>query len=155
MMPTDANPAGNVFGGTIMRLVDEVAGIVSQRHARTNVVTARMHQMDFLEPVMVGDVLSLEGALVYVGQSSMDVRIEIMAENLGTGERVRAGTAWLTLVSLDSRGRPTEVPLKVEPRTEEEREWFGEAKARREREKAERAARRPQTRSGRSAARGR
>ncbi|MHB8584214.1 MAG: acyl-CoA thioesterase [Thermoplasmatota archaeon] len=140
MMPSDANPAGNVFGGTIMKIVDEVAGIVAQRHARMNVVTARMHEMDFLAPVMVGDVLTLTGALIYVGHSSMDVRVEISAENLGTGEHVLTGIAWLTLVALDSRGRPTHVKTKVEPRNDIERAWAKEAQERREREAAARKA---------------
>lgn len=135
MMPPDANPAGNVFGGTIMKIVDEVAGIVAQRHARKNVVTARMHTMDFHEPVFVGDLLILEGALVYTGKTSMDVRIEIHAENLETGERVHTGTTWLTLVALNERGRPTAVP-RFEPKTEEEKRWWAEADERRKRERA-------------------
>src|SRR5207247_10287461 len=86
MMPQDANPHGNVHGGVIMRAVDEVAGLVAHRHARRNVVTARLDRMDFLEPVFIGNALTLHAQLAYTGRTSMEIMIEIKAENLDTGE---------------------------------------------------------------------
>jgi acyl-CoA hydrolase len=121
MMPTDANPHGNVHGGVIMRVVDEVAGIVAHRHARRNVVTARLDRMDFLEPVFVGNALTLEARLVYTGRTSMEVMVDITAENLDTGEVVHTGTAWLTMIALNERGKPVPVPPVV-PETDAEKQ---------------------------------
>src|SRR5579885_3284561 len=109
MMPSEANPHGNVHGGVIMKYVDEVAGIVAHRHARRNVVTARLDRMDFLEPVFVGNALTLDARLCYCGRTSMEIMVDIRAENLDTGEVVHTGTAWLTMIALNERGRP--VPI--------------------------------------------
>ena len=119
MMPPDANPHGNVHGGVIMKFVDEVAGIVAHRHARRNVVTARLDRMDFLEPVFVGNALSLDARIAYTGRTSMEVVVDIRAENLDTGEVVHTGTAWLTMIALNERGRPSAVPAIVAETDEE------------------------------------
>src|SRR5438477_5832885 len=119
MMPSDANPHGNVHGGVIMRTVDEVAGLVAHRHARRNVVTARLDRMDFLEPVFVGNALTLDAQLCFTGRTSMEVMVDIRAENLDTGEIVHTGTAWLTMIALNERGKPVEVD-PVFPETEAE-----------------------------------
>jgi len=139
MMPTDANPHGNVHGGMVLKYVDELAGIVAHRHARRNVVTARVHRMDFHEPIFIGNALILTGRLVYCGRTSMDVVVDIEAENLDTGEIVKTGTCWLTMVALNERLRPVPVP-PVYPETEEERHVFEEAKRRREDRKGEESA---------------
>ena len=138
MMPPDANPHGNVHGGVIMKVVDEVAGIVAHRHARRNVVTARLDRMDFHEPVFVGNALNLEACLTYTGRTSMEVMVDIRAENLDTGEVVHTGTAWLTMIALNERGRPVAVP-PLEPHTDAERALFEEGKARYEARRKERA----------------
>lgn len=130
MMPMDANVQGNVFGGSILKLVDEVASIVAARHAGTNVVTASIDRLDFYAPVYVGDFLRLMASLNYVGRTSMEVGVRIEAENPLTGEIRHTGTCYLTYVALDGKGRPTEVPrLKIE--TEEERKRWEEAERRR------------------------
>lgn len=139
MMPPDANPHGNVHGGVIMKAVDEVAGIVAHRHARRNVVTARLDRMDFHEPVFVGNALSLEASLTYTGRTSMEVMVDIRAENLDTGEVVHTGTAWLTMIAMNDRGRPVPVP-PIEPRTAEEKALFEQGRARYEARRKERAA---------------
>jgi len=141
MMPPDANPHGNVHGGVIMKVVDEVAGIVAHRHARRNVVTARLDRMDFHEAVFVGNALTLQACLAYTGRTSMEVMVDIHAENLDTGEVVHTGTAWLTMIALNDRGRPVAVP-PVQPETEEERELYERGKARYEARRAEKAAKR-------------
>ena len=138
MMPPDANPNGNVHGGVIMRVVDEVAGIVAHRHARRNVVTARLDRMDFLEPVFVGNALSLDARLAYCGKTSMEVMVDIRAENLDSGEVVHTGTAWITMIALNERGRPVHVP-PVEPSSDEEKRLFELGRARYEARKRERA----------------
>jgi len=123
MMPADANPMLNVYGGSIMKYIDEVAAVVAIRHARAKSVTASIERMDFLEPVLVGDLLLLKAALIYTGTTSMVVGVRVEAENLSTGKRVKTGSCYLTFVALDDRGRPHAVP-PVEPATPEEKKWF-------------------------------
>jgi acyl-CoA hydrolase len=130
MLPSDANPKGNVFGGVILKHVDLVAGIVSKRHARnTNCVTASIDRMTFLKPVYIGNALILSARLNYVHRSSMEVEVTIEAENLDDATKVRTGTAFVTTVALDRNGRPTEVPQLV-LRTAEDRRRFKEGEAR-------------------------
>lgn len=130
MLPSDANPKGNVFGGVILKHVDLVAGIVSKRHARnTNFVTASIDRMTFLKPVYVGNALILSARLNYVHRSSMEVEVSIGAENLDDGTRVRTGTAFVTTVALDRNGRPTEVP-QLALKTADDRRRFREGEAR-------------------------
>ena len=130
MMPTDANPLGNVFGGTILRLMDEAAGIVAARHARANTVTASVDRMDFWAPVFVGDLLVLKAAVNSVGRTSMEVGVRIEAENLKTGERTHTGSCYLTYVALDENRHPMEVPPII-PETPAEKQRYREALERR------------------------
>lgn len=139
MMPPDANPHGNVHGGVIMKFVDEVAGIVAHRHARRNVVTARLDRMDFHEPVFVGNALILDARLAFTGRTSMEVMVDIRAENLDTGEVVHTGTAWLTMIALNERGRPVAIQ-PIEPESDEERALHEVARQRYEARQAERKA---------------
>jgi acyl-CoA hydrolase len=130
MLPSDANPKGNVFGGVILKHVDLVAGLVAKRHARkTNCVTASIDRMTFHKPVYIGNALILSARLNYVRRSSMEVEVTIESENLDDGTRVRTGTAFVTMVALDGNGRPTEVPLLV-LETEEDRRHFRDGEAR-------------------------
>lgn len=110
MMPTDANIAGNVFGGTILKMIDEVSGLVAVRHSNSNVVTASIEHMDFLWPVHIGDLLSMDAKLTYVGRSSMEVTVRVISEDLVTGETHYAGDSVVTLVALDRDGHTTQVP---------------------------------------------
>ena len=86
MFPPDANQAGNIHGGSIMKLIDTAAGIVAMRHCRTNVVTASMDRLDFYEPVFVGELVILRAAINYVGKTSMEVGVRVEAEDLMTGD---------------------------------------------------------------------
>jgi len=130
MMPMDANVAGNVFGGTILRLVDEVASIVAFRHSRRNVVTASIDRMDFFSPVYIGDLLRLYASINYAHRTSMEVGVRVEAENPGSGRVRHTGTCYLTLVALDKEGKPTRVPeLRVE--TDNEKRRWAEAEIRR------------------------
>lgn len=140
MMPPDANPHGTVHGGVIMKVVDEVAGIVAHRHARRNVVTARLDRMDFLEPVFVGNALSLDARLVFTGKTSMEIMVDIRAEDMDTGEIVHTGTAWLTMIALNDRQRPVTVP-PVHPATDEEKALHDLGRARYEARRKERTTR--------------
>ncbi len=137
MFPSEANPAGNVFGGEILKQIDIVAGIVGHRHCRTNAVTASIDRVDFLKPVFVGDVLILNARLNCVKKSSMEIEVRVEAENLLNGMRTLTGTAFVTMVALDKNGRPTEVP-KLLLKTREEKKRFSEGLARMKRRAKER-----------------
>ncbi len=130
MMPQDANIQGNVYGGTIMKLVDEIAGIVAGRHCRQNVVTASIDRMDFFKPVYIGNLLILKAAVNHVGRTSLEVGVRIEAEDLKTGEVVHTASSYLTFVALDSEGKPTLVPAII-PETSEEKRRFNEGAQRR------------------------
>jgi acyl-CoA hydrolase len=133
MMPPDANPMGNVFGGVILKHVDLIAGIVAKRHAgHGNIVTATMDRMTFMRPVFIGNALVLSARINYVRRSSMEVEVTVDSENFDEGARVRTGTAFVTLVALDKRGKATEVPQLL-LKTEEEKKRFEDGKKRMER----------------------
>jgi acyl-CoA hydrolase len=130
MMPMDANISGNVFGGTILRLIDEVASIVALKHARSNVVTASVDRMDFLAPVYIGDLLRMIASVNYVHKTSMEIGVRVEAENPLTGQTRHTGTCYLTCVALDENGRPKPVPALSADTEEEKRRWV-EAETRR------------------------
>jgi acyl-CoA hydrolase len=113
MMPQDANIAGNVFGGTIMKTVDETAYVSATRHARANIVTASVDKMDFLSPVHVGDLLTLKANVNAVWRTSMKVGVRVEAEDPMTGIKRHTGSSYLTVVALDAEGKPKEVPMLV------------------------------------------
>jgi acyl-CoA hydrolase len=113
MMPQDANIAGNVFGGTILKMVDEIAYVAATKHTRTNVVTASVDRMSFLSPVRVGDLLTLKANVNAAWRSSMEVGVRIEAEDPRTGEVRHTGSSYLTVVALDPSGNPCEVPELV------------------------------------------
>ncbi len=120
MMPMDANVAGNVFGGSILRMIDEAASIVAFKHARSNVVTASIDRMDFYSPVYIGDMLRLIASINYVHRTSMEIGVRVEAENPLTGEVRHTGTCFLTYVALDRQHRPIPVP-PLKPETEDEK----------------------------------
>lgn len=106
MFPSDANPAGNVFGGEILKHIDMVAGIVAQRYSQSNAVTVSMDSVNFLKPVFVGNVLKLNARINYVHNSSMEIEIKAEAEDIVTGIRTITGTAFVTFVALDDNRKP-------------------------------------------------
>lgn len=137
MGPTDANTAGNVHGGVIMRMCDEVAGIAAIRHSGLPVVTAGMDRMTFIEPVLVGNLVTVRASVNAVWRTSMEVGVRVESENVRTGECVHTSTAYLTMVALDEAGRPTEVPA-LAPETPDELRRQREAQVRRDNRLAER-----------------
>ena len=131
MFPSDANPAGNVFGGAILKHIDMVAGIVAQRHSQTNAVTVSMDKISFLKPVFVGNVLFVTARVNYVQKSSMEIEVNVEAEDIAKGTRVHTGNAFVTFVALNANGKPDPVPqLRVE--TPEDQKRFDEGKLRME-----------------------
>lgn len=135
----DANTVGHVHGGIIMRLCDEVAGIAAIRHCGTRVVTAAMDRMTFLNPVYVGQLVTLRATVNAAWRTSMEVGVRVESEHVATGEVAHTSTAYLTMVALDEDGRPSPVPPLV-AQTAEERRREQEAQLRRQNRLAEREA---------------
>jgi uncharacterized protein (TIGR00369 family) len=136
MIPQDANPAGNIHGGVIMKLIDTAAAVVARRHARSNVVTASIDRLDFHCPVYIGDLVFFKASLNLAGRTSMEVGVKVESENLMTGEVRHTSSAYLTFVALDANGRPKEIPPLIID-TEEGVRRNCEAKARKEMRLAE------------------
>ena len=132
MQPDQANPSGNVHGGEIMKLMDNAAYVVAQRHARTNVVTARVDELIFHQPIYVGNLVTCHAFLTFVNRSSMEVVVTVAVENLFSESPGKCAlTAYFTMVALNVGGKPLSVlPLKLE--TEEEKIRFEEGRRRHE-----------------------
>jgi acyl-CoA hydrolase len=127
----EANSAGFVHGGVVMRMCDEAAGIAAIRHCGRRVVTAAMDRMTFTEPVWVGELLRCRASVNAVWRTSMEVGVRVEAENAVTGEVRYTGTAYLTMVSVDEKGKPMPVPrLKIESEDEERRQREAETRRR-------------------------
>ena len=141
MTVLDTNLLGTVHGGVVMKLVDDVAGVVAQRHSGGAAVTASMDEMAFLEPVRVGDLVHAEGQVNWTGTTSMEVGVRVLAEPWDRAgvEPVRVATAYLVFVAVDEDGHPRAVP-PVRPETDEDRRRVGEAEIRRTHRLARRAA---------------
>lgn len=128
-VPTDANFMGNVFGGVILAEIDRVAYVTATRHSGLNCVTASFDRVDFLAPVRLGQVVTFDSRITYVGHSSMEILVEVHAEDLAGGPTRQVGTAFVTMVAVGPDGRPTPVrPLELS--TDDERRLFREGEAR-------------------------
>jgi acyl-CoA hydrolase len=134
---SDANLAGNVHGGVIMYLCDEVAGIAAVRHSGGRVVTVAMDRMTFLHPVYVGHLLTVKATVNAAWRTSMEVGVRVESENIRTGEVTHTSTAYLTMVALDEEGRPMQVP-PLRPESPDEQRRAREAQLRRDNRLAER-----------------
>jgi len=136
-LPQDANRAGNVHGGVVMKHVDSAAAVAATRHARCDCVTASIDKLDFYSPVYIGNLLTLKASINLVGRTSMEIGVRVEAEDLITGETTHTATAYLTFVALGEDGRPTKVPpLILHSKREERRNR--EARLRREKRLSER-----------------
>jgi uncharacterized protein (TIGR00369 family) len=123
MEVTDANLAGNVHGGVIMRLADTAAALAAIRHAEGLCVTVSVDELSFLEPVHVGDVVQLRASVNDVGTTSLECGVRVEAENPISGRTVHAATAYFVFVALDDEGRPRPVPpLEIETEIERRRQ---------------------------------
>ena len=133
----DANSAGNVHGGTVLKLADEVAGLAAMRHSKRRVVTAGVDRVTFLVPIEIGELVTLSASVNAVWRTSMEIGVRVTAERPGHTEPHHTNTAYFTMVALDEDGKPCEVPpLEVENATERRRER--EAQTRRRNRLAER-----------------
>jgi acyl-CoA hydrolase len=131
MQVTDANIAGNVHGGTIMKLVDNAAGLAAAKHAGGFAVTAVIDEMSFLEPVYVGDVVTLKASVNEAFNTSMEVGVRVEAESFVTGRTTHTSSAYVVFVAIDDTGKPRPVPPLI-AETEKEKRRQREAALRRE-----------------------
>lgn len=119
VLPSDTNGHGTLFGGQLMAHIDDVAAISATRHARKLVVTASIDSVDFLYPVKEGDTICLEALVTWTHNTSMEVFVKAVTENLISGERKVCATAYVTMVAIDENNQPTTVP-GVYPESKEE-----------------------------------
>jgi uncharacterized protein (TIGR00369 family) len=138
MMPNMANNMGNVFGGVILSLVDRAAAVAATRHARKLCVTVSVDQVDFREPIYLGELVTARASVNFTGHTSMEVGVRIEAENLLTGQRRHTNSCYVTYVAVDEHGRPAPVP-PVLPESDEEKRRFRAAEKRRQRRQEHKA----------------
>jgi uncharacterized protein (TIGR00369 family) len=130
MLPSDANPYGNVHGGEIMKLIDACAGAAATRHARSRVVTAFVDGLSFLAPVYVGHLVTAKASVNHVGRSSLEVGVRVDSEDLLTGKVAHVSSAYLVFVSIDEKGKAVPLPPLI-AETDEERRRMRAAEQRR------------------------
>jgi acyl-CoA hydrolase len=130
VMPHMQNVLGDLFGGNLMALVDQAAAVAAIRHAGSRAVTASIDRVDFRERIPVGNLVTCEATVDFVGNTSMDISVEVYAETVTTGERRHTHSARVVFVAIDDYGRPKRVPRLI-PETEEERARYARAEAHR------------------------
>ncbi|RAP74688.1 acyl-CoA thioesterase [Paenibacillus montanisoli] len=131
VFPNDVNNHDTLFGGKLMSYIDDIASISVSKLCRMAAVTASTDSVDFLYPIRPSDSVSLESFITWTGKSSMEVFVKVIREDLRSGERKIAATAFLTFVALDENNRPTAVP-QIVPETEEEKKLHETAEHRSE-----------------------
>ena len=134
VMPHMQNIRGDLFGGELMALVDQAAAVAAIRHAGGPAVTASIERVDFRERIPVGALATCNATVDFVGNSSMDITVEVYSELVSSGERRHTHTAHVVFVALDEEGKPKRVPRLV-AETEEERERYARAEAHRKRKR--------------------
>lgn len=131
ILPNDTNLLGNLLGGRLMHWIDIAGALAASRHSNCVVATAALDSLDFRHPVRVGEVVRLKARLTWVGNTSMEVRVDVYCENMRTGATIKSNKAYITFVALDDSGKPVQVPtLCLE--TDEERKEHAMAEKRRE-----------------------
>ncbi|MEH7118554.1 acyl-CoA thioesterase [Neobacillus vireti] len=137
IFPNDVNNHNTLFGGKLISDIDMIASISAVRHSRAECVTASIDSVDFLSPITPQDSVCIETFVTYTGTSSIEIIAKVIAENLMSGVRKIAATAFLTFVALDENGKPTKVPAII-PETEEEKKLYETGKDRAEKRKEHR-----------------
>jgi uncharacterized protein (TIGR00369 family) len=120
MQPEYANNLGNVHGGWIMKLCDEAGALACMRHAQRRVVTVAIDRMEFHQPIRIGDLVILTAEVTYVGRTSLEAEVQVVAENPITGEQTHTNTAYLVYVALDDDRKPVQVPPLITETPEEQ-----------------------------------
>jgi acyl-CoA hydrolase len=131
VMPHMQNVRGDLFGGELMALVDQAAAVAAIRHAGGPAVTASIERVDFRERIPVGALVTCAATVDYVGNSSMDITVEVYAEHVSSGQKRHTHTAHVVFVALDDQGKPRRVPRLI-PETEEERKRYMRAELHRQ-----------------------
>jgi acyl-CoA hydrolase len=134
VMPHMQNVRGDLFGGELMALVDQAAAVAAIRHAGGPAVTASIERVDFRERIPVGALVTCVATVDYVGNSSMDITVEVFAEQVSSGEKRHTHTAHVVFVALDKEGKPMRVP-RLRPESEEERERYARAESHRQQQR--------------------
>ncbi|BBH19919.1 acyl-CoA thioesterase [Paenibacillus baekrokdamisoli] len=129
IFPSDTNYHGTMFGGKVMEYMDKIAAITSMRHARKPVVTASTDSLDFVSPIRVGEVIEVEAFVTWTHNSSMEIYVKVQTENVFTGDRKTAVTAFFSFVALDDAGKPSKVPGII-PETDEQKALHASAQSR-------------------------
>lgn len=132
VMPHMQNVLGDLFGGQLLTLVDQAAAVAAIRHAGGPAVTASIDRVDFREPIHLGELVTCIAMVDFVGNSSMDITVNVYAEAIHTGERRHTHTAHVVFVGIDENGKPRRVP-RLTPETDDERDRFERARLHRER----------------------
>ena len=132
MMPSQTNPNGNVHGGELMKMMDSTAYAAARKYSRSNVGTARVDELEFHTPILIGDLVTCTAEVIYVGHTSMEVAVNVEVEVLEAEQGPQhALSAYFTMVALDRNGRPMAVP-PLELETEEAKAAFEAARKRHE-----------------------
>jgi acyl-CoA hydrolase len=131
VLPNDTNTLNNLMGGRLMHWMDIVSAIAAQKHSNRIVVTASVDNISFKHPIVLGNVVTLKARVTRAFNSSMEVRIDVDAEDIPSGKKMESNSAYFTFVAVDQSGRPIDVP-EIEPVTEEDKEYFNGALRRRQ-----------------------
>lgn len=131
VLPNDTNLLGNLLGGKLMHWIDIAGGMAASRHANSTVVTAVVDSLDFKYPVHLGDIVRLYAKLTWAGRTSMEVKVDVYAEDVKTKKIKYTSRAYLVYVALDENGNPKKIPPLI-LETEEEKNEFARAQKRRE-----------------------
>jgi acyl-CoA hydrolase len=131
VLPNDTNTLNNLMGGRLMHWMDIVSAIAAQKHSNRIVVTASVDNISFKSPIRLGNVVTLRAKVTRAFNSSMEVRIDVDAEDVPAGHKFESNAAYFTFVALDGEGKPTDV-AEVEPETDDEQEMYNGALRRRQ-----------------------
>jgi acyl-CoA hydrolase len=131
VLPNDTNTLNNLMGGRLMHWMDIVSAIAAQKHSNCIVVTASVDNISFRHPIQLGNVVTLKAKVTRSFNSSMEVRIDVEAEDIPAGKKIESNSAYFTFVAVDQQGKPIDVP-EVEPETDDEKELFKGALRRRQ-----------------------
>jgi len=131
VLPNDTNPLNNLMGGRLLHWMDIAAAISAQKHCNNIVVTASVDNVSFRHAIKLGDVITIEAKVTRAFSTSMEVRLDVWAENIPSGTRVRSNDAFYTFVALNKEGIPIAVP-EIEPETEMDKKLFEGALRRRQ-----------------------
>ena len=131
VLPNDTNTLNNLMGGRLMHWMDIVSAIAAQKHSNRIVVTASVDNVSFSKAIQLGNVVTLKARVTRAFSSSMEVRIDVEAEDIPSGKKFASNGAFFTFVAVDQSGRPIDVP-GVTPETDEEKELYEGALRRRQ-----------------------